>query len=464
MPDKAKRTTIEGLAGWFSIEEEKSASDVELDEIPTQAKPRFRRPKVVFRYDSAPDRDDRLKELNKEGILSPLNVNREVLSLQDDIRKRAVQFQRILDKGIRKSDYAIGKICKGCEFNAEGQQPNGYRECWGSLADAKPHIFDLYSGGSIGHYTKGWYLDELISDGKASFQDIDPERLKNAQGKLSVRGARQMLQIEKTLKPAEWRSPELGIISADWVYPLHFIDFETYIGAVPFHRKNRPYELIAFQWSCHTIPRKGAEPIHQEWIHRGAEFPNFEFAGSLMEAIGSSGTPLMWATHENTVLRGILDQMSEYDHRDKSLEKWLTAMTHDREEGREGRLIDMNRITREHYFHPDMKGRTSIKVVLPAIWNNFPYLHEVPYFKTYSAKDLDGFVIDPYDTLATQTTSNGEEDVVAEGTAAMRAYYRIRFDSTLSGQQREELIRQLLAYCKLDTMAMVIIAHHWGIK
>ena len=57
-----------------------------------------------------------------------------------------------------------------------------------------------------------------------------------------------------------------------------------------------------------------------------------------------------------------------------------------------------------------------------------------------------------------------EEGVVSEGTAAMRAYQRIRFDDTLSAAQKDELCFQLLQYCKLDTMAMVIIAHHWGLK
>jgi hypothetical protein len=54
--------------------------------------------------------------------------------------------------------------------------------------------------------------------------------------------------------------------------------------------------------------------------------------------------------------------------------------------------------------------------------------------------------------------------VVSGGTAAMRAYHRIRFDDTLNEEKRNELRYQLLQYCKLDTMAMVIIAYHWGIR
>jgi len=145
------------------------------------------------------------------------------------------------------------------------------------------------------------------------------------------------------------------------------------------------------------------------------------------------------------------------------LKGWLTSMTSDKK--REGRLVDMNKMTKEHYFHPYMKGRTSIKKVLPAVWSNHPYLHEVEHFKQYAPEKFISGIIDPYDTLASNMSEDEfEEGVVSEGTAAMRAYQRIRFDETLSAAQKDELRFQLLQYCKLDTMAMVIIAHHWGLK
>ena len=226
----------------------------------------------------------------------------------------------------------------------------------------------------------------------------------------------------------------------------------------------RPYELIAFQWSCHTIPYKGANPIHSEWIETEGKFPNFAFAESLMKQIGISGTPLMWATHENTVLRTILNQMEIFGYTNNVLTDWLIGITSDKSVKREGRLVDMNDLTKKYYFHPFMKGRTSIKKVLPAIWNNNKYLHQVSFFKDYSATDFEGGIIDPYETLKPDATQIDEEDAVAGGTEAMRAFQRIRFDDTLSQSQKDEIKRQLLEYCKLDTMAMVIIAHHWGLK
>ena len=43
----------------------------------------------------------------------------------------------------------------------------------------------------------------------------------------------------------------------------------------------------------------------------------------------------------------------------------------------------------------------------------------------------------------------------------MRAYQRIRMENNLNTVEKDEIRRQLLEYCKLDTMAMVIIWEHW---
>lgn len=469
MPDKAKRTTIEDLAGWFSIKKKDKNNDNEIEELPAQQKPTFNKPEVVFKYESSPYKEEYITRLANEGILEYQDVTEVVEGIQNDINQRARSFLRVLNEGITNEDYSINKGCKACEFNTPDKDKNGYKECWNNLAYTEPNIFDLYFGGSIGHYTKGYYFDELIAEGKTNLFDIDTERLKNAKGELGTRGTRQLIQIENTRNNTEWISNEIKSIANNLKYPLHFIDFETYTGALPFHKGMRPYELIAFQWSCHTINKPGDTPVHSDWIHTGAmfpnptEFPNFEFARSLMKQIGTTGTPLMWATHENTVLRTIMNQMETYGIQDQTLRDWLYGITS--EGKKEGRLVDMNKMTQEHYFHPYMKGKTSIKKVLPAVWSHHPSLHEVEHFKDYVPDEFLCGIIDPYDTL-TSGLKEGEwdDEVVSGGTAAMRAYHRIRFDDSLTEKQKDELRFQLLQYCKLDTMAMVIIAYHWGIR
>lgn len=479
MPDKSKATSIDGLAGWFRVlsnQEIPNEASLEIEELPARQRPTFRRPQVEFIYENDPNRETYVQRLRLEGILSLLDITNDVRERLPEMEAMADRFLEILNQETIGKSAPLCKACKACEFNPSNATPNGYLECWGDLGKTTPHIFDLYYGGNLGKYM---YLNELIAQGKVSLYDIEFERLKNAKGKLTERGQRQKLQIEYTRRGQEWKSEDLPGIIKGFEYPLHFIDFETYTGAIPFHQGMRPYETIAFQWSCHTITEPGSAPDHYQWIHTGSEFPdpnkhpNIEFARTLMQQIGNEGTPFMWASHENTVLRSILERMEAQSHPDLTLHKWLTGMTHfasktkDRSRDRKGRLVDMNKLTEQYYFHPDMKGRTSIKKVLPAVWSAHRYLHEVIAFQDYAPTEFEQGLINPYETLVAVNPScewKDAEEVIRGGTAAMRAYQRIRFDHTLNDTDRQELRNQLLQYCKLDTMAMVIIAHHWGLK
>ena len=463
LPDKSKRTTIEGLAGWFKVNtmvDEK----FEMEELPAQNIIRFKKPLVEFKYENHPDKDKYLHQLQADNLLTLVPVDEEVKAMLPIIQNRSSQFIDILQNGIKPEHFNLNKNCKGCEFNlGKEKTKNGYRECWQEMTDIDPHIFDLYFGGAIGHYKSGWYLDELISKKKVSFWDLDPERFKDSKGNLGSRGQRQLLQFENTKSEREWISPDLLDALKRLKFPLHFIDFETYIGAVPHHKGMRPYELVAFQWSCHTITTPESEPIHSEYLNSDYDFPNFRFAESLMKQIGTAGTPLMWTPFENTILRTILEQMEIFDYSNNSLKSWLTNITTDKKQGREGRFVDMNDLTLQYYFHPDMKGKTSIKKVLPAIWNNNPYLHSVPWFKKYVSDSA--LSLNPYDALSPVIGELENEEVVKDGTSAMKAYQDLMFGlDSENEERRKQLKRLLLQYCELDTMAMVIIWKYWADK
>ena len=460
MPDKSKQTTIEGLASWFRVKNEKELS---------KEQGAFRKIEIDFVYaEGTADYIKRRELLLEDGLLQLMPLNDKIKELSGVIKNRSNKFLRIInsDFSYEPGDYTINKSCKGCEYRANDTEvKNGYNECWGDMANVNPNIFDLYYGGGIGHYTKGFYYDELIQQKKVSLYDIDLDRLKNAKGELGSRAQRQITQINFTRENKEWLSTELKSELNNWQYPLYFIDFETYTGAIPYHKGMRPYETIAFQWSCHTINKLGEAPVHSEWINEEPSFPNFRFAASLMKLIGNGGTPLMWATHENTTLRTILRQMEEYNYQDDLLKDWLINITKDG--GREGRFIDMNAITLQHYFHPYMKGRTSIKKTLPAIWNHHSELYNIPWFKQYYKADENGNTLNPYQTLKYIFAANSYEseiaekeieEVVKEGGAAMQAYNDMMYGSV---ENRQNLKQQLLEYCKLDTMAMVIIWEYW---
>jgi hypothetical protein len=91
--------------------------------------------------------------------------------------------------------------------------------------------------------------------------------------------------------------------------------------AIPYHARMRPYEQVAFQWSCHTIREKDGNLEHTEWINVVDAFPNFAFAEALVEQLGERGSFLMWSLHENTILNGIREQMRRYRYSNVRLER-----------------------------------------------------------------------------------------------------------------------------------------------
>ena len=459
LPDKAKRTTIDGLAGWFTITKMEDER-FEIEELPAQGAIKFQKPLIEFKYENSIDKGKYIDLLQNDNLLTLMPVDKEVNEMMNTVVSKANLYLNILENGIQPKDYSINKNCKTCEFNIGDEMgKNGYRECWKELTDISPHIFDLYFGGAIGSPSKGFYLNELINNKKVSFFNLDIERFKNSKGEYGSRGERQLLQFENTKINSEWISSEMKNALSRLKYPLHFIDFETYTGAIPYHKGMRPYEFIAFQWSCHTIQKPGDAPQHSEFINREYNFPNFRFAEQLMQAIGTTGTPVMWSSFENTILRTILEQMDVYNYQNDTLREWLTGITTDKKQNRTGRFVDMNELTLKYYFHPYMKGKTSIKKVLPAIWNNNPYLHAIPWFEQYVPADET--TLNPYDTLAPIIGELEKEEVVKDGTGAMRAYNEIMFGSANNPERREQLIQLLLQYCELDTMAMVIIWKYW---
>ena len=473
MPDKSIRTEIDGFAGWFKVHEPEVADKPiypALEEIKAQEKSRFKKPLVEFIYENDPQVENYLQLIKNNGILNTLNVTDNVIKLEPIVRASAEKMVSVLDNNLEivEGDVILSKTCKGCEFYVADDTNCGFFECWKGI-DSLPGIFDMYYGGEIRGVEEKYHLNELINQGFYKFHYINPDLLVTANGDVGPRAMRQQIQYQNTLTATEWFSEELSSEMNQLQYPLHYIDFETFTGATPFFAGMRAYEMIAFQWSCHTIDHPGATPRHEEFIDLDDTFPNFRFAEALMKHIGTSGTPLMWATHENTVLRTIYYQMEIFNYENPELKTWLERIIKDKDLGLEGRLVDMNRLTLRHYFHPEMKGKTSIKKVLPAIWNNHHYLHAIPHFSKYAEVDLNNMVIDPYDKLADliKNIEDLEEEnftameAVKGGTAAMRAYQRLKFDETLTTKQKQELKENLLEYCKLDTMAMVIIYEHW---
>src|SRR5262249_17476238 len=54
--------------------------------------------------------------------------------------------------------------------------------------------------------------------------------------------------------------------------PAYYLDFETFMPAVPLYRGTRPYQVIPFQWSLHQL-EAGGRIRHQDFLADGDSDP-----------------------------------------------------------------------------------------------------------------------------------------------------------------------------------------------
>jgi len=449
--DKSKSTTIESIFSRFELSE----SDL--------ATAKFRRPKVLYNGDP--------EELRRNSFLAKIDVTSEVADLLTGVEDSSATFLASLTEPPTKIPVAISVMCRGCEYRLEAEKTNsdhfvrnGFVECWGELAQEEPNILDYYHVSSIGGRTTP-LVNDLLVRRRARLSDVEETDLVRGDGIIGPISTRQRLQRKYTLENREYIGPALVHQLHGLRYPLHFIDFETSRVAVPYHAGMHPYEQVAFQWSCHTIKEKGAPLKHMEWINVIDAFPNFAFAESLMEQLGEEGSFLTWSHHENSVLNDICRQMHNYQYRNVRLERWLNLITS--HNGRRSPfMVDMCELARTGYFHPKMKGKLSLKYVLPAIWETDESLHAHPSFAKYYRHSPEGVLIDPYHTLEALPFGNLDEDEleepIREGAGAMRAYQEMLYGVSRHNEVLKEQWRHLLLqYCELDTAAMVMVWVHW---
>jgi len=188
--------------------------------------------------------------------------------------------------------------------------------------------------------------------------------------------------------------------------PAYFLDFETIQFAVPIWKGTRPYQQITFQYSLHTLGKRGKLEA-RSFLDLSGKDPTREFAEALVNDCGSTGPIFVY----NAGFEGA--RIKELAERLPKIAKALLAI--------KGRLVDLHPITKAHYYHPSQRGSWSIKAVLPAVAPDLSY------------ESLQG---------------------VKDGGMAMEAYLEaIHCDTTT--ERKGQIEKQLLDYCGLDTFAMV---------
>jgi len=434
------------------------------------------RPRITYNGDRA--------ALAQSRLVTCFDVSREVAVVARDVAARAGELAALCNDGTFKrqaesipSQY---KVCRTCEFRVSAVERNGFRECWGALADVTPHVLDLHRATQIGTTKVSDPIPALLQSGRASYLDL-------AEGLL---GNGNKWHVRRSMQHASMRAGGLEHLPAalrlalqqhtrDPGPPYHFVDFEACNICVPHHAGLKPYERVAFQFSCHTVGVDG-KLTHQEFLNTQPQLPNFLFAEELRKILGDRGTIYVWTHFEQDTLVDIARQLAEWRRCDETLvlklsrlsstdsldqlEDWLHRLIRLGDGGTVTwpRFCDLHALAEAHYFHPMMQGRTSIKVVLPGMWFTNDRLREHPWFIEYSKRDETGKILEPYAALQPLPLGEPDEDeAVREGTGAVRVYQDMLFRAGQTDCEKANRQALLKQYCKLDTAAMLFIYHHW---
>ncbi len=438
-------------------------------------------------------------------ILCKVNVDSEcerIFQTLHEVNNTSLQFSQYVEfladsySTDTKITSPIASKCATCEFyktdnNEQLGLKSGKRECWKEALGWSDEDFACQTVLDVWSF-RG--KDTLIEDGIIKMDDISESVIHpKPDTKPGISASeRQWLQIQKykTRDDSPWLDREnLMKEMESWVFPLHFIDFETTMAAIPFNAGLHPYEGIAFQFSHHIVRCDGRVEHAGEYLNteRGV-FPNYEFIRALKEQLEhDQGSVFRYSNHENTFLNLIYQQLTSDtgDIPDRAqLQSFIKTITHatgkssERWRG-ERDMVDLWEVVKRYYYDPTTKGSNSIKQVLPAILNSSMLLQEKYSKPIYGAKGgikstnfkdwqwvkiKDGKVKDPYKLLPKMFQDISDKDLeilssddeLREGGAALTAYARMQFEE-MSDYERSEIQKALLKYCELDTMAMVMI-------
>ena len=202
----------------------------------------------------------------------------------------------------------------------------------------------------------------------------------------------------------EWISPKLAERLQSVRYPVHHLDFETVMPAVPLYAHTHPYQPIPIQWSNHTEAEDGSLR-HTDYLCTEQKDPREEIALSLLASVGEEGSICVYSEYEHYIVKALAEAVPR-------LRKDLLRVGE--------RLWDLLEVLQSHYYHPDFQGSFSIKSVLPALVPSLDY------------GDLE----------------------IKDGATASAMYHRMMFTVT-DWVERQRLASALHAYCARDTLGMV---------
>lgn len=196
---------------------------------------------------------------------------------------------------------------------------------------------------------------------------------------------------------------------SELTFPLHFLDYETYSGVIPYFDGQKPYQQIPFQYSLHILESPYAELRHTEYLHSDSSNPIVPLSQALQSQISESGSVITW---NMSFEKSCNTRMGELFPEFANFYEQVNA-----------RVIDLAvPFADDMYVDKRFKGSYSIKNVLPVLAPGLSY------------KALR----------------------IQEGGSAQRLWMQaVLEDKNEDGKQ--QILDDLVEYCELDTLAMVQI-------
>jgi hypothetical protein len=334
--------------------------------------------------------------LNSEyRMLSKVNYNDLfiVADLTDEVLEAETEVQNQMSD---LKAYLHDPEEKGCECLYRGRNA----QCT-TFAYSNPDVpeYSVHNINRIGGSKKLFY--DWIDRGIYKIEDIDkPEKLKGAKkAQYDAYMAGKPIIDHGAIKEA----------FEELAFPLYFFDYEGYSSAIPRFTGFGAYEQVPFQYSLHILHEDG-ELEHKEYLITEPEddltLPLIE---QMRKDFDNTGSVISWYSSYESQRNNKLAELHP-DHAD-----FL--------EGLNDRMFDLMTIfSKNYYVDAAFMGSASIKNVLPVL---IPEL-------TYKALGIQ------------------------KGDQAVERWEKMIDDGT-DQKEKEQIAKDLLEYCKLDTLAMVKI-------
>lgn len=327
-------------------------------------------------------------ELNIQELFCVRDVSEEIINLLPNALNGIQEMQNLVLEPV--PECGIGVHCS--KYGKEDVECPAKKHCWDHVPECS--VFDI---SRIGKKAFDLHNRNIIK-----IENV-PNEFKLTEG--------QRFQVEALKEDKKFiNKSEIQKHLTKFTYPLYFLDFETFQQAIPLFDNLKPYQHIPFQYSLHIVENENNSPQHKEFLAKEGMDPRRTLAEKLIADIPKGVVSVAYnMSFEKMVLKDLSDTFPE-------LANHLIDIAEN--------MVDlMVPFQKKWYYVNEMRGRHSIKFVLPAL---FPLDQSLDY---------------------TQLK-------IQNGTMAMNAYGRLH---TFSSDEIADIRKELLAYCHLDTLAMVKI-------